>query len=81
MNTLKYLIVLGGVGLWLLGGCATPPEPFHYQPDNELKPGPGLFTGEDGVYTIYGPPIVSPKAVPAPREDDRTEESTDTTTP
>ena len=81
MNTLKRLLVLGGVGLWLLAGCATPPEPFHYQPDNELKPGPGLFTGEDGVYTIYGPPTVSPEAVPAPGEDDKTEETTDTTTP
>lgn len=56
MNTMKRLMVLCGAGFWLLAGCAAPPEPFHYQPDNELKPGPGLFTGEEGVYTIYGKP-------------------------
>jgi len=55
MNTLKRLMMLIGIGLWLLVGCATPPQPFDYQPDNELKPGPGLFTGEAGVYTIHGP--------------------------
>lgn len=56
MNTMVRLMALGVVGLGLLAGCATPPEPFQYEQSNELKPGPGIFTGEDGVYTIYGPP-------------------------
>lgn len=34
--------------------CADPPKPFVYESDRELKPGPGLFSGEDGVFTIYG---------------------------
>jgi len=56
MNTLKCLGVLAGLVLWLLVGCATPRQPYDYQQSNELKPGPGIFTGEEGVYTIYGPP-------------------------
>jgi len=56
MKVLKYMVVLGGVGLGLLAGCATPPEPFEYHQSNELKPGPGIFTGKEGVYTIYGTP-------------------------
>ncbi len=66
MNILKRLVLLGGVGLWVLAGCATPPQPFHYQPDNELKPGPGLFTGTAGVYTIYGVPPSVPEDPPVP---------------
>jgi hypothetical protein len=34
--------------------CAGPPKPFVYETNRELKPGPGLFSGEDGVFTIYG---------------------------
>jgi hypothetical protein len=37
----------------LVCACATPPEPYEYVPDNEIKPGPGLFTGEEGTLTIY----------------------------
>ncbi len=69
MKTLKRLMVLSGVGFWLLAGCATPPQPFHYQPDNELKPGPGIFTGKAGVYTIYGrPPVVKDESDPSVEE-------------
>jgi hypothetical protein len=81
MNTLKRLLMLGGVGLWVLAGCATPPQPFHYQPDNELKPGPGLFTGEAGVYTIYGTPPSGPEAAPASGEEDASLESNDPAAP
>ena len=45
------------MGLFLilscLWGCNTPPKPFEYESDRELKPGKGLFSGEDGVFTIY----------------------------
>jgi hypothetical protein len=46
------------VAIWLTS-CGTPPETFEYQSDNETKPGRGVFTGDDGVWTIYrkeGPP-------------------------
>ena len=59
MKTLRRFVVLSVLALWFLAGCATPPEPFEYQQSNELKPGPGIFTGEEGVYTIYGPPSES----------------------
>jgi hypothetical protein len=74
MKTMKRMMVLAGVGLWLLVGCATPPEPFHYQPDNELKPGPGLFTGKEGAYTIYGRPPEVPDETDPFGEDALTEE-------
>jgi hypothetical protein len=70
MNTMKRCIVLAGLVLSMgLVGCASSPEPFDYQQSNELKPGPGLLTGEEGVYTIYGPPPVEEKQ-PAPAEED-----------
>ncbi len=39
-------------------GCAVSPEPFVYEPDHELKKGPGLFSGEEGAFTIYRKPAV-----------------------
>jgi hypothetical protein len=36
-----------------LASCATAPEPFEYHPDTEVKPGRGVFTGEEGTLTIY----------------------------
>jgi hypothetical protein len=57
MKTLKRWAAWGVLGIGLiLGACATTPEPFAYHPDNELKPGPGLFSGDDGVFTLYGKP-------------------------
>jgi hypothetical protein len=69
MKTMKRCIVMGGLaGLLLLAACASSPEPFEYEQNNELKPGPGLLTGEEGVYTIYGPPPVKEKE-PVSEED------------
>ena len=66
MNTMMRLIVLAGLAAFLvLAACASSPEPFDYQQNNELKPGPGIFTGEEGVYTIYGPPPKPAKEAPA----------------
>lgn len=57
MNTMKQLIALAGLAaLLVVTACASSPEPFEYEQNNELKPGPGLLTGEEGVYTIYGEP-------------------------
>ncbi len=36
----------------LLAGCESYQEVELQEPDG-MKPGPGLFSGEDGVFTIY----------------------------
>ena len=50
----KYNIMLTGVlgALLVLGACAHS-EPFAYESYNEVKPGPGVFTGEKGTWMIY----------------------------
>jgi hypothetical protein len=49
----KWLLA-GLLGLAIAtGGCASAPEPFDYQQENELKPGPGLFSGDDGEFTLF----------------------------
>ena len=35
------------------GGCAQYEE-YEYQPDHEMKPGAGLFTGERGAWVLLG---------------------------
>lgn len=51
----RALIVAAVAGLFP-GACTHPPEPFVYETNRELKPGPGIFSGEDGVFKIYGAP-------------------------
>lgn len=55
MQASAFLICL------LLSGCGG--EPFAYQPDHELKPGPGLFSGKDGEFTLLGSPKTQEKKV------------------
>jgi hypothetical protein len=58
MNLIRTILFLAMVALMAaFYGCAVTPEPLDYQPDNELKKGPGLLSGEDGVFTIYRQPI------------------------
>ena len=72
--------VTNAVKGWVLGmviglaACATSPEPFEYQNTNEVKPGRGVFTGEDGTWTIYRQPMPA-ETQTAPTEDaeDKTE--------
>ena len=66
---------------WVLGAilclaaCATSPEPFEYKDTNEVKPGRGVFTGEDGRWTIYRQPMPEEtQAPPAEEADGQTEE-------
>ena len=67
MKSLRKILLLMVVFIaFALGGCATSPEPFDYGFDRglptgpgELKKGPGLFSGEDGVFTIFGQPASS----------------------
>lgn len=33
--------------------CGCGGEPYTYEPNHELKTGPGLFSGEDGEITIF----------------------------
>jgi len=47
---LMLCIVIG------IAACAASPEPYEYRPENELKPGPGLFSGENGEFTIFRVP-------------------------
>ena len=41
-------LLLCGLGL---AACAG--EPFDYVPGDAIRPGPGLFSGEDGEFVIY----------------------------
>lgn len=53
MHHMPNWVMAWGVGAALmLASCATAPEPFEYQPENELKPGAGVLTGEEGAWTI-----------------------------
>jgi len=49
-RTLRVLILVLAAGF--VAACANV-EPFDYQPTaDELKPGPGLLSGEDGEFVI-----------------------------
>jgi hypothetical protein len=39
-----------------IAGCAGSPQPFDYHDDRNEKPGPGLFSGEEGGLIIRGGP-------------------------
>ena len=56
------------VVLMALTGCATQSEPFEYRSDTEHMRGRGLFSGEDGYFTIGRQP---------PTQDDKTAEEAD----
>ena len=51
----RKIVVMGlGFALLLLNsGCGG--ETFTYVPENELKPGQGLFSGEDGEFHLIKP--------------------------
>jgi len=55
MNVLFRFIQAGALLACLaVSGCGG--EPFTYAPDHELKPGPGLLSGEDGEFNLIGTP-------------------------
>jgi hypothetical protein len=43
------------VAIFMLGmeGCSAGKE-YTYEPSSETPSGPGIFSGNDGVFTIYG---------------------------
>jgi len=52
---MKWIFLMTAVALIvILSGCASSPQPFVYHDDRNEKLGPGLFSGEDGGYIIYG---------------------------
>lgn len=56
---MALLLIIMLAAVLAVNGCAVTPEPFDYHQDNELKQGPGLFSGEDGAFTIYRKPMAS----------------------
>jgi len=53
MHSMKSIVVaISIIASVLLLGCEG--KEYTYVENQELKPGPGLFSGEDGVFTIYG---------------------------
>jgi uncharacterized lipoprotein YmbA len=54
----QWFIVM--VAAVLIAGCATTPQPFDYHDDRDEKPGPGLFSGEEGGLVIYGDTMNQP---------------------
>ena len=54
MSRSTLLLAAAFAACFSLSGCGG--KEFVYQPDHELKPGPGLFSGEDGEFTLIGTP-------------------------
>lgn len=49
IERVRAIVVIAGA--LTLAGCAGW-EPLDYTPASELKPGPGLFTGDAGAFVI-----------------------------
>lgn len=47
------ILFLGGAMLLLLGACADM-KPLEYTEIHEIPAGPGLLSGEDGEFVLYG---------------------------
>jgi hypothetical protein len=56
MKPIWKQICKGGVILMAFGlaACASTPQPFEYHDDRDEKPGPGLFSGEEGGLMMPG---------------------------
>jgi hypothetical protein len=62
----KLLLIIVFIAV-TVSGCATSPEPYEYggfdqelqTGPGELKEGPGLLSGDDGVFTIYRKPAAT----------------------
>ena len=77
MTSLKHFLLTGGLFLFLgLVACATPPESFEYKPDNELKPGRGVLTGDQGAFIIYGEPDTAKEKPPNTKDAETTKPAT-----
>ncbi len=50
----RWRVRLASVALALTLAACAGAKPFEYHPIHEIPEGPGLFTGEDGEWVIYG---------------------------
>lgn len=67
MGTLYRILLAGGLMAALLAaGCGG--KEFVYESDRELKPGPGLFSGPDGEFTIFRSTIPASEQPEQPAE-------------
>lgn len=62
----RVTLTITFIGCSLLYGCGG--ESYTYESENELKPGPGLFSGEDGEFNLIGSPE---------EQEEKTEENTE----
>ena len=52
MGKIVWCLQVGAVVVFLfICGCGG--EPYTYESNNQVKTGPGLFSGEDGEITIF----------------------------
>jgi hypothetical protein len=52
IKTKNWMFLAAGVVILTLAGCHA--RPYDYEPAaDEMKKGPGVFSGEDGEFTIY----------------------------
>lgn len=63
-DTMKFFSAIGFLTVLscLLTACGG--ETFHYVDDAELKPGPGVFSGKDGEFTLYKKEDTAEKTAP-----------------
>ncbi|MET4702316.1 hypothetical protein ABIE65_005371 [Constrictibacter sp. MBR-5] len=53
MMVLRY--VIAALSAAALAACANV-KPFDYAAPHEVKPGPGIFSGQDGEFVLLGKP-------------------------
>lgn len=53
-SNINFLLTFVMAACLVLSGCGG--DSYTYEPSNELKPGPGVFSGEDGEFTLIGTP-------------------------
>ena len=69
MNKLCILLFLSA---FIAAGCSVGKD-YTYEPSQESPPGPGLFSGKDGVFTIVG------EEAAGSTDDEQTEKKSDKT--
>ncbi len=68
----KWICLVAAVFMVIeVAGCASTPQPFVYHDDRDEKPGPGLFSGGEGGFVIYGqsPEKTDATEEPLPKDD------------
>ena len=63
---IQFWVLLAGA--LALAGCDSY-EPLEVTPNSEIRPGPGLFTGERGAFYIVGDKRQMPQEETPPRDE------------